>query len=119
MSFLWCTALGFGVNRLLTDSGAYPAPDAHEGEMVNKPYRNDSSTSGPECRRAKSGRRGHRLKLPVGEPDPEGLRSFMRECLVPLLAEEFLSRRSGVETPNIYPNLDGPTSQLFGREDGS
>jgi hypothetical protein len=62
--------------------------------MINEPYLNDSSTSALECRRAKSGRRGHRLELPVGEPDPVVLRAFIRECLVPLLAEEFLSRRS-------------------------
>jgi hypothetical protein len=86
--------------------------------MINKLGLNDSSTLAPGCRRAKSGRRGHRLELPVGEPDPEVLRTFMRECLVPLLADEFLSRRSGTEAPKSDPKFDKPTSQVVGREDG-
>jgi hypothetical protein len=88
--------------------------------MINELNLNDSSTSASECRRAKSGRRGHRLEVPVGEPDPEVLRVFMRECLVPLLAEEFLSRRSDAEAKesNTNTNFDTPTSQVFGREDG-
>jgi hypothetical protein len=85
--------------------------------MINKPSLNNSSTLAPG-RTAKSGRRGHRLELPVGEPDPEVLRKFMRECLVPLLAEEFLSRRSDAEAKESNTNFDQPTSEVFGREDG-
>jgi hypothetical protein len=86
--------------------------------MISELNLNDSSISAPESRRAKSGRRGHRMELPVGEPDPEILRVFMRECLVPLLAEEFLSRRSVAEAKESNTNFDTPTSQVFGREDG-
>ena len=86
--------------------------------MINKPNLNDSSTSAPEFRRAECGKRGHRLELPVGEPHPEVLRTFMRECLLPLLAEEFLSRRSDAQAKESDANFDKPTSQVFGREDG-
>jgi len=33
------------------------------------------------------------LELPVQEPNIAAIRAFMNECLVPLLAEEFLRRR--------------------------
>jgi hypothetical protein len=42
-----------------------------------------------------AGRRKNSCRLggPFGDPDQEAVRSFMRECLVPLLAEEFLRHR--------------------------
>jgi hypothetical protein len=41
-------------------------------------------------------RKGARLEIPAGQPDPEALRSVTREWLVPRLVEKFL-RVHGVE----------------------
>jgi hypothetical protein len=46
-----------------------------------------------------------KLRLPVGQPDLEALRSVTREWLVPLLVEKFL-REQGIELrarPNAGP----------------
>jgi hypothetical protein len=86
--------------------------------MINNLHLHEVTMPAPQGRRAKLGRRGHRLELPVGEPDPQVLRAFMRECLVPLLAEEFLNRRADAEARDSDANLDKPTIELYGREDG-
>jgi hypothetical protein len=86
--------------------------------MINNLHLHESSISVPEKRRAKPGRRGHRLELPGGDPEPEILRAFLRECLVPLLAEEFLSRRGTPGVRDSDSNSDKPTSEVLGREDG-
>jgi hypothetical protein len=42
------------------------------------------------------------LELPVREPNIEAIRAFMNDCLVPLLAEEFLrSRQIDEEKPRF------------------
>jgi hypothetical protein len=47
-------------------------------------------------------RRGaHRVALPTDKHDPDAVRSFMREYLVPALAEEFLKRRNAPGSPPI------------------
>ena len=54
----------------------------------------------------------YRLVLPVGEPSPDAIRSFMLECLVPLLAEEFLRRRKNAATTGIPTKPGKPTAEL-------
>jgi hypothetical protein len=59
-----------------------------------------------------------RIVMPTGKPDAEALRSFMLDCVVPLLADEFLKRRSAVSPAAIQVIEDDPTSQLLGEEGG-
>jgi len=43
-------------------------------------------------------RRGSpRIVLPASKPDMTAIRSFMRDCLIPILAQEFLRRRDAAE----------------------
>lgn len=60
----------------------------------------------------------YRIEMPTGKPDAEALRSFMLDCVVPLLAEEFLKRRTAMSPVAIQVNEDDPTSQLQGEEGG-
>lgn len=60
----------------------------------------------------------HRLELPVADPNTEALGSFMRECLVPLLAKEFLARRVTTSpTPNRV-KAHKSTFRPLGKEGG-
>ena len=59
----------------------------------------------------------HRLELPVGEPRPEVIRLFALECLVPLLAEEFL-RTTGPARPKNSVTSGKRTAGVLGKETG-
>jgi hypothetical protein len=52
-----------------------------------------------------------RIALPVQEMNVHAVRNFMLECLVPILAEEFLRRRDRAD-----PNSDDRTFRPVGRE---
>jgi hypothetical protein len=56
-----------------------------------------------------------RLALPEGKPHPDAVRSFMLDCLVPLLADEFLKRREATVPPAIPVEPKKPTSKPHGR----
>ena len=55
-----------------------------------------------------------RLLGPIGEPDYEALRSFIRECLVPLLAEEFLRQRDVAEKNTVQRQVNFQTPRQGG-----
>lgn len=60
-----------------------------------------------------------RLELPTGAPNLDALRAFMRECLAPLLAEEFVRRRqSAPGLPISEVHIDDPTIAPLYREGG-
>jgi hypothetical protein len=51
-----------------------------------------------------SPRKGNpRIALPVKKTNIDAVRSFMLECLAPLLAEEFLRHQSHAESSEIEP----------------
>ena len=54
----------------------------------------------------------YRLVLPVGEASPSAVRSFMLDCLVPLLAEEFLKRREITAPMGIATKPRRPTTEI-------
>jgi hypothetical protein len=58
------------------------------------------------------------LVMPTGEPDPEALRSFMFDCVVPLLAEAFLKRRADTAEAAIQVNSENQTSHSLDKEGG-
>jgi hypothetical protein len=60
----------------------------------------------------------HRLVLPVGDPDTSAVRAFMLECLVPLLAEEFLKRRAAALSPPLSTMPRKSTFEALGKEGG-
>ena len=47
-----------------------------------------------------------RLVGPFVNPDQEAVRRFMKECLVPLLAEEFLSQRDAAAENTVPQQTD-------------
>jgi hypothetical protein len=53
----------------------------------------------------------YRLVLPKGESSPSAVRSFMLDCLVPLLAEEFLKWREQTTTMGIATKPRNPTTE--------
>jgi hypothetical protein len=73
-----------------------------------------------ECKsipRVTTQRRGNpRIVLPVKETNIVAVRNFMLECLVPILAEEFLRRRGDAEESRIKPETSNPTFQPVGKE---
>ncbi len=76
--------------------------------------------SDPTATRPKPRKGTPRVELPVREPNVDAVRAFMRECLIPLLAEEFLRRRQvGIEDaiPTVTP--EDPTFEAFDKEGGS
>ena len=56
-----------------------------------------------------------RIALPIKEANTEAVRSFMLDCLVPILAKEFLRRRDTTEHASIAVNAQEPTTGPFGR----
>lgn len=58
-----------------------------------------------------------RLEMPVGKPSREFLLSFVRECLAPLLAEEFLRTRRSIQ-PEGAVTPKKPTTGVPGEEGG-
>lgn len=66
----------------------------------------------------KSRKGSYRLALPVGESDFEAVRSFMLDCLVPLLADEFLKRREVTATETITIESRKLTSEPLDKEGG-
>ena len=66
--------------------------------------------------KTQSRKNSYQLVMPTGEPDRDALRSFMFDCIVPLLAEEFLRRREAAAA--IAVNRDKQTYQLWGKEGG-
>lgn len=55
----------------------------------------NSIESAARSRGRKPGRPAHRIELPRTAVNPDAVRSFVREFLVPLLAEDFLAQREG------------------------
>lgn len=70
-------------------------------------------TTSPRTK-AKTRRRTCVFQLPAGELNLEALRSFMRESLVPLLAEEFLRLKQVTEA-----NVNDSNTALLSREGGA
>jgi hypothetical protein len=61
----------------------------------------------------------HRLEFPSGEPNLDAVRALVKECLVPMLAEEFLRcRRAAVKPAVSEVTLNDPTFKAFDREGG-
>jgi hypothetical protein len=56
-----------------------------------------------------------RIALPIKEANTEAVRLFMLDCLVPILAKEFLRRRDTTEHAPIAVNSQKPTTGSFGR----
>jgi hypothetical protein len=56
--------------------------------------------------------------LPVGDPDTPAVRTFLLECLVPLLAEELLKRRDVAFSPPSSTMPRKPTFGPLGKEGG-
>ena len=56
-----------------------------------------------------------RIALPIKEANTEAVRSFMLDCLVPILAKEFLGRRDIAEHAPIEVNSQKPSTGPFGR----
>lgn len=66
----------------------------------------------------KSRKGTYRLSRPVVEHHPEAVLSFMRDCLVPLLADEFLRRRESAALSAGTLEPDKPTFEPLGKEGG-
>lgn len=58
------------------------------------------------------------IVLPVKEFNVEAVRSFMLDCLVPILAEEFLCHRDHPEQPQTEPISSNSTFAPLGKENG-
>jgi hypothetical protein len=54
----------------------------------------------------------------VGDPNTPAVRAFMLECLVPLLAEEFLKRRAAVLSPPLSTTSRKASFEPLGKEGG-
>lgn len=67
----------------------------------------------PKLRKGK-----YSLELPVAELNAEALGSFMRECLVPLLAKEFLANRPATSQTPIAVKTHKLAFRLRGEEGG-
>ena len=59
-----------------------------------------------------------RIALPIKEANTEAVRSFMHDCLVPILAKEFLRLRDSAQHAPITVKANKRTSTPFGKEDG-
>ena len=59
----------------------------------------------------------YRLQMPAGSPPTETVRAFALDCLVPLLAEEFLRLQQSAQ-PHTAVIPKKPTTGLHGKEDG-
>jgi hypothetical protein len=68
--------------------------------------------------KTKSCRSSLRLLLPVADHDMGAVRAFALECLVPLLAEEFLKRRDGAVSPPSSTMPRKPSFGPLGKEGG-
>ena len=69
--------------------------------------------------RTRSCKRSPQIVLPTQPTNTEAVRAFMRDCLVPILAQEFLRRRDeAAQTANTV-NGHQPISQSLGMEDGN
>lgn len=58
------------------------------------------------------------ILLPVKETNVKAVRSFMLDCLVPILAEEFLRHRDNPKKSQTEPISGNRTISPFGKEDG-
>ena len=98
---LLCQSLR-GLKKSETSTGQLPA-----GECVPVPTATTPRKGSP------------RIMLPVQETNIEAVRSFMRECLVPILAKEFLRQRSASSlerSSEAFASVS--TSEATGRRDG-
>ena len=68
--------------------------------------------------RASRARRVPRLFLPVQPVNTDVVRAFMRECMAPILAKEFLRLREAAPSVGVSAKDENQTSQPFGKEDG-
>jgi hypothetical protein len=68
--------------------------------------------------KTKSRKGSHRLVIPVGDPDTPAVHAFMIECLVPLLAEEFLKRRAAALSRPLTTMPAKPTFEPLDKEGG-
>ena len=59
-----------------------------------------------------------RIVLPAKEVNDRAVRSLINDCLVPLLAQEFLRRRGSAEQSKTDPMSSDPTFAPLGKEDG-
>jgi hypothetical protein len=59
-----------------------------------------------------------KLALPRGESDVDAIRSFMVDCLVPILAAEFLRQRDDSTRLRVETMTKNPTSEHLGRKVG-
>jgi hypothetical protein len=66
----------------------------------------------------KSRKSSRAVVLPVGDPDTPTVRAFMLECLVPLLAEEFLKRRDAALSQSFSAIPRKPSFGPLGEEGG-
>ena len=67
-----------------------------------------TKTSWPRRRRKNS----CRLDGPFGKRDQEAVRCFMRDCLAPLLAEEFLRHRDAADAKNAVQQQENFAASL-------
>jgi hypothetical protein len=59
-----------------------------------------------------------RLSIQANQSSPEAVRGFLRECLVPLLAKQFLIARNAPAHVASTAETNNSTSGLLSREDG-
>lgn len=58
------------------------------------------------------------IVLPVKETNVEAVRSFMLDCVVPILAQEFLRRRDYPKQSQAEPISSNRTIAPLGKEEG-
>ena len=66
----------------------------------------------------RSRKRSTKIVLPTQPTNTEAIRAFMLDCLVPILAQEFLRQRDAAAQVPITVNGQKPISQSLGKEDG-
>lgn len=59
-----------------------------------------------------------RIVLPAQKTNVDAIRSFMHDCLVPILAKEFLRLRDSTQYAPSTVKANKRTSTPFGKEDG-
>jgi len=66
-----------------------------------------------------SSKRTTRIILPTQESNPDAIRAFMRNCMVPILANEFLRLRNASPSDSMTAVNDKRTFEPLGKEDGN
>ncbi len=59
-----------------------------------------------------------RISIPEAEGDAEAIRTFMRECMVPIMARRFLQERRGESEDSTEVNSRKLATGAGGKEDG-